>query len=73
MGKMGRAWGLVNGCIAGGWVKGMLGLHPCMGCGRDLVYAVKRFVDFNFGHVQLLMFVVVMVRPNSFGHLDSVK
>ena len=35
--------------IAGGWVKGMLGLHPCMGCGRDLVYAVKRFVDFNFG------------------------
>ena len=32
-----------------------------------------RFVGFNFGHVQLLRFVVVMVRSYSFGHLDSVK
>ena len=32
-----------------------------------------RFVNFNFGHVQLLRFVVVMVQSYSFGHLDSVK
>ena len=32
-----------------------------------------RFVGFNFGHVQLLRFVVVMVWTYSFGHLDSVK
>ena len=32
-----------------------------------------RFVSFNIGHVQLLRFVVVMVRSYSFGHLDSVK
>ena len=33
----------------------------------------KRFVSFNFGQIQLLRFVVVMVRSNSFGHLDLVK
>ena len=33
----------------------------------------KRFVSFNFGQIQLLRFVVVMVWSNSFGHLDSVK
>ena len=60
-------------CMGGDWDGGKMVLFGCIGCGRDLVYAVKRFVDFNFGHVQLLMFVVVMVRPNSFGHLDSVK
>ena len=32
-----------------------------------------RFVGFNFGQVQLLRFVVVMVQSKSFGHLDSVK
>ena len=32
-----------------------------------------RFVGFNFGQVQLLRFVVVMVRSYSFSHLDSVK
>ena len=32
-----------------------------------------RFVGFNFGHVQLLRFVVVMVWSYSFGHLGSVK
>ena len=30
------------------------------------------FVGFNFGQIQFLRFVVVMVRSNSFGHLDSV-
>ena len=33
----------------------------------------NRFVGFNFGLIQLLRFVVVMVQSNSFGHLDSVK
>ena len=33
----------------------------------------KRFVSFNFGQVKLLRFVVVMVRSNSFGHLDVDK
>ena len=32
-----------------------------------------RFVSFNFSHVQLLRFVVVMVWSYSFGHLDSFK
>ena len=32
-----------------------------------------RFVGFNFVHVQLLMFVIVMVMSHSFGHLDLVK
>ena len=32
----------------------------------------RRFVGFNFGQVQLLRFVVVMVRSNSFGHLHLV-
>ena len=32
-----------------------------------------RFVGFNLGQVQLLRFVIVMVRSNSFGQLDSVK
>ena len=32
-----------------------------------------RFVIVNFGQIQLLKFVVVMIRSNSFGHLDSVK
>ena len=32
-----------------------------------------RFVGFNFVHVQLLRFVIVMVRSYSFGHLESVK
>ena len=32
-----------------------------------------RFVGFNFGHVQLLKFIVVMVWSYSFGHLDLVK
>ena len=32
-----------------------------------------RFVSFNFGHVQLLKFVIVMVRSYSFSHLDLVK
>ena len=32
-----------------------------------------RFVGFNFGHVQLLRFVIVMVGSYSFGHLKLVK
>ena len=32
-----------------------------------------RLVSFNFGHVQLLSLIVVMVWSNSFGHLESVK
>ena len=32
-----------------------------------------RFVGFNFSHVQILRFVIVMVWSYSFGHLDSVK
>ena len=32
-----------------------------------------KFVGFNFGHVQLLSFVVVMVWSYSFGRLDSAK
>ena len=32
-----------------------------------------RFVGFNFGHVQLLRLVVVMVWSYSFGHLELVK
>ena len=32
-----------------------------------------RFVGFNFGQIQKIRFVVVMVRSYSFGHLDSVK
>ena len=32
-----------------------------------------RFVSFNFGQIQKIRFVVVMVWSNSFGHLDSVK
>ena len=32
-----------------------------------------RFVSVDFGHVQLLRFVVVMVRSYSFGNLDLVK
>ena len=32
-----------------------------------------RFDCFNLGHVQLLMFVIVMVWSYSFGHLESVK
>ena len=31
-----------------------------------------RFVSFNFGHVQLLILVVVVIRSYSFCHLDSV-
>ena len=31
-----------------------------------------RFVRFNFGQIQFLRFVVVMIRPNSFGHLHLV-
>ena len=33
----------------------------------------KRFVGFIFGQIQLLRLVFVMVRSNSFGHLDSFK
>ena len=33
----------------------------------------NRFVGFNFGQIQLLRFVVIMVRSNSIGHLESVK
>ena len=32
-----------------------------------------KFVSFNFGQVQLLRLVIVMVWSNSFSHLDSVK
>ena len=32
-----------------------------------------RLVGFNFGHIQLLMFVIVMFRSYSFGHLESVS
>ena len=32
-----------------------------------------RFVGFNFGYVQLLRFLVVMVQSYSFGHLELVK
>ena len=32
-----------------------------------------RFVGVNFGQIQLLRFVVVMVRSYSFGHVDLVK
>ena len=32
-----------------------------------------RFIGFNFGHVQLLRFVVVMVWSYSFGHIHLVK
>ena len=34
---------------------------------------IIRLVGFNFGNVQLLRFVVVMVWSYSFGHLESVK
>ena len=33
----------------------------------------NRFHGFNFGQIQLLRFVVVMVWSNSLGHLESVK
>ena len=33
----------------------------------------NRFVGFNFGQIQLLRFIVVMVWSYSFGHLDTVK
>ena len=33
----------------------------------------NKIVGFNFGQIQLIRFVVVMVWSNSFGHLDSVK
>ena len=33
----------------------------------------KMFVGFNFGQIQLLRWVIVMVRSNSFGHLELVK
>ena len=33
----------------------------------------NRFVGVNFGQIQLLRFVVVMVRSYSFGHVNSVK
>ena len=33
----------------------------------------NRFVGFNFGQIQFLRLVVVMVWSNSFGHLESVK
>ena len=32
-----------------------------------------RFVSFNFAHVQLLRFVIFMVRSYSFGHLDCLR
>ena len=32
-----------------------------------------RFVGFNFGQIQLLRFVVVMIWSYSFGHVESVK
>ena len=32
-----------------------------------------RFVGFNFGQIQKIMFVVVMVWSYSFGHVKSVK
>ena len=32
----------------------------------------RRFVGFNFGQIQLLKFIVVMVRSYSFGHIDLV-
>ena len=32
-----------------------------------------RFVGFNFGQIQKIRFIVVMVWSYSFGHLDSVK
>ena len=32
-----------------------------------------RFVGFNFGQIQKIRFVVVMVRSYSFGHVESVK
>ena len=35
-------------------------------------YIRLKFVGFNFGHVQLLMFVVVMIRSYSFCYLDLV-
>ena len=31
------------------------------------------FVNLNFGQVQLLRFIIVMIRSNSFGHLNSGK
>ena len=31
----------------------------------------RRFVSFNFGQVQLLRFIVVMVRSYSFGHVNN--
>ena len=33
---------------------------------------IKTFVSFNFGQVQLLSFIAVMIRSYSFGHLYSV-
>ena len=33
----------------------------------------NRCVGFNFGHGQLLRFIVVIIKSNSFGHLDSVN
>ena len=35
--------------------------------------SIIRFVGFNFGHVKLLRFVVVIIRSYSFVHLESVK
>ena len=32
-----------------------------------------RFVGFNFGHVQVLRFVIVMIQSYSFGHLYLVN
>ena len=37
------------------------------------IVGLNRFVGFNFGQIQLLRFVVVMIQSISFGHLDSVK
>ena len=40
---------------------------------KDFHVGFNRFVGFNFGPIQLLRFVIVMVRSNSFGHIDLVK
>ena len=40
---------------------------------NGIVCVEIRFVSFNFGQIQKIRFVVVIVWSYSFGHLDLVK
>ena len=52
---------------------GAVGLDRSQASGVKLRFVgFGRFVSFNFGQVQFLRFVVVMVWSNSFGHLHLV-